>query len=98
MNSMVSLPIVAALPVAAPAMPKTADNADPIFAAIENHPKCYDEMQAVFTEHRRVHALADSQVGPSHIEVPSRVEPGTVVEATCGRDIEKAIPFKKIRG
>jgi hypothetical protein len=65
---------------------------DPIFAAIEAHRAAYATMMAVFAEHRRVHALADAKVGPFQIEVPSMVEPGETVRASCWWDIERAIP------
>ena len=37
MNTLVSLPILAAMPTTAPAMPPTAGDPDPIFAAIDAH-------------------------------------------------------------
>ena len=48
--------------------------------------------QAVLDEHKRVDALADEKVGPSHIEIPSKVEPGKTVRASCWWDIERAVP------
>jgi hypothetical protein len=49
-------------------------------------------MQAAFAEHRRAQDIADAKVGPSHIMVPSMVEPGTTIEACCWWDIEQAVP------
>ena len=49
-------------------------------------------MQAVFAEHRRAHELADAQVGPAHLDIPSIVQPGETVEACCRSDIERAVP------
>jgi hypothetical protein len=69
-----------------------APAADPIYAAIENHRQSYAAMQAVFAEHKRAHDLADAKVGPSHIMVPSMVEPGATVEAICWWDIERVVP------
>ena len=60
-----------------------APGPDPIFAAIERHRRAYASMAAVFAEHTRAHDIADAKVGPSHIMVPSMVEPGTTVEASC---------------
>lgn len=71
--------------------------ADPIYAAIEAHRQAYAAMEAIFAEHRRVHEFADAKVGPSHIMVPSMVEPGKIVEASCWWDIERAVPKRKYR-
>jgi hypothetical protein len=49
-------------------------------------------MQTIFAEHRQAHEVADAKVGPSHLDIPSMVEPGTTVEACCWWDIEKAVP------
>jgi LmbE family N-acetylglucosaminyl deacetylase len=68
---------------------------DPIYAAIANHKAAYAAMMAAFAEHRRAHALADVKVGPFPIEIPSMVEPGATVEASCWWDIERAIPRKE---
>jgi hypothetical protein len=65
---------------------------DPIFAAIEKHRQTYAAMEAVFAEYKRAHCIADATVGPSHIMVPSMVEPGATVEASCSWDIEQAVP------
>lgn len=68
---------------------------DPIYAAIAAHREVYATMQAKFAEHRRAHRLADARVGPYQIEVPSMVEPGKDVLASCWWDIEQAIPSEK---
>jgi hypothetical protein len=81
---------VAALTTASPTIAARAP--DPIFAAIAAHRKAHATMQAVFAEHRQAHELADAKVGPSHLEIPSMVEPGKTVEACCRWDIEKAVP------
>jgi hypothetical protein len=82
----------AALPLTS-AFPTTANaTSDPIFAAIEAHRKAYATMQAAFAEHRKAHEIADSQVGPAHIYVPSMVDPGGTVEASCWIDIGRAVP------
>jgi hypothetical protein len=65
---------------------------DPIYAAVEAHRKAYATMQVVFAEHRQAHELADAQVGPAHLDIPSMVEPGKTVEACCWWDIERAVP------
>jgi hypothetical protein len=52
-------------------------------------------MEARFAEHRRAHELADAKVGPSDIEILSRVERGKIVKASCWRDIEEAVPSEK---
>jgi len=82
-----ALPIVAATTSAA----LTAAD-DPIYAAIEAHRTAYATMQALFAEHRKAHELADAQVGPADLDIPSMVEPGETVEACCWSDIERAVP------
>jgi hypothetical protein len=52
-------------------------------------------MQAVFAKYRQAHDVADAKVGPSHIMVPSMVEPGATVEAGCWWDIEQAVPSEQ---
>ena len=84
---------LAALPVALPAA--AAAEPDPIFDVIEYHREVYAHMEAVFAEHRRAHEIADATVGPYEIEVPSMVEPGKTVLASCWLDIERAIPSKE---
>jgi hypothetical protein len=81
---------VAALTTASPTIAARAP--DPIFAAIEAHRKAYATMQAAFAEHRQAHELADAKVGPSHLDIPSMVEPGETVEASCWVHVERAIP------
>src|SRR5450759_3003395 len=78
----------AAIATAAPAIAGLAEP-DPIYAAIEAHRKAHATMQAIFAEHRQAHEVADAKVGPSHLDIPSMVEPGTTVEACCWWDIER---------
>jgi hypothetical protein len=104
MNSIVALPIVAALPVAAPAMaPSQApeelafveaagEPADPVCAAIEAHRKARAASCAASAEIRRLCDLADEIAGPLELDVPSMIEPGTIVKASIWLDIERAIP------
>lgn len=73
----------------------SASAVDPIFAAIEAHRNAYATMQAIFAEHRQAHDIADAKVGPSHIMVPSMVEPGATVKASCWWDIERAVPIEQ---
>lgn len=49
-------------------------------------------MQAVFAENTRAHELANAQVGPSHIDIPSMVEPGETIAAVSWSDVERAVP------
>jgi hypothetical protein len=81
----------AAIATTAPGIADVAEP-DPIYAAIEAHRKAYATMQAAFAEHRQAHELADAKVGPAHLDIPSMVEPGTTVEASCWWDIERAVP------
>jgi hypothetical protein len=76
-------------------LPAPAATPDPINAAIERHRAAYATMQAVFAEHTRAHELADAKVGPSHLDIPSMVDPGKTVEASCWWDIERAVPSKE---
>ena len=85
-----SLVAAAATPNATPEV--SSAPVDPIYAAIEAHREAYATMQAVFAEHRRAHELADAQVGPADLDIPSMVEPGETVEACCRWDIERAVP------
>jgi hypothetical protein len=68
---------------------------DPVYAAIEAHSKAYATMQAAFAEHRKAHDFADAKVGPAHLDIPSMVNPGETVEASCWWDVERAIPSKQ---
>jgi hypothetical protein len=81
----------AAIATAAPAIAGLAEP-DPIFAAIEAHRTAYATMQTAFAEHRQAHEVADAKVGPSHLDIPSMVEPGETVEASCWVHVERAIP------
>jgi hypothetical protein len=64
---------------------------DPIFAAIDAHRKAYAASATASAEIQRLHDLADQIVGRG-IEIPSMIEPGTIITATIWSDIEKAIP------
>jgi hypothetical protein len=90
------LTVAAGGAVAAMAISTTAQAAgspaDPIFAAIAAHQKAHATMQAAFAEHRQAHEVADAKVGPSHLRIPSMVEPGEIVEVDCRGDIERAVP------
>jgi hypothetical protein len=68
---------------------------DPIFAAIEVHRRANAEADAAFAESTRLHRLATEMVGPYEIEIPSMVEPGIKVVATCVSDINRAIPRER---
>ena len=89
--------IVSVGSLAAVAVPNAAPEAnsapvDPIYAAIEAHRTAYATMQAIFAEHRKANELADAQVGPDHLYIPSMVDPGSTVKASCWVDIERAVP------
>jgi hypothetical protein len=64
---------------------------DPIFEVIEAHREAAAASAAASAECRRLHDLADEIVGHS-IEIPSMIEPGTIVQASMWLDIEQAIP------
>jgi len=79
------------------AMPATAPDdgacaADPIFAAIEAHRKAAAAANVAFAESSRLYQLANEMVGPSQIEVPNMVEPGTTVKVLVYWDVEQVIP------
>jgi hypothetical protein len=88
-----TLAVAAAMPAAA--LYSAAWAVDPIFAAIEAHRKAYATMQAIFAEHRKAHKLADAKVGPAHIDIPSMVDPASIVTASSWIDIERAIPRRQ---
>ena len=90
--SIISVGSLAAVAMPISATPVSDAPIDPIYDAIEAHRKAYATMQAVFAEHRRAHELADAKVGPAHIHIPSMVDPGNTVEASCWIDIERAVP------
>ena len=90
--SIISVGSLAAVALPISATPVSDAPIDPIFAAIEAHREAYATMQAIFAEHRKAHELADAQVGPAHIDIPSMVDPGSTVEASHWVDIERAIP------
>jgi hypothetical protein len=77
---------VAAMPGAAP--DSTACAVDPIYAAIEAHRKADAVADAAFAESSRLYQLANEMVGPSQIEVPNMVEPGTTAKVLCFYDVE----------
>jgi hypothetical protein len=78
--------------LAAVAMPVSDAPIDPIYDVIEVHRKAHATMQAAFAEHRQAHEAADAKVGPAHLDIPSMVEPGEIVEVDCRGDIERAVP------
>jgi hypothetical protein len=81
---------VAAMPTAAPDSGACA--VDPIYAAIEAHRKAAAAANVAFAESSRLYQLADEMVGPSQIEVPNMVEPGTTVNVLVYWDVEQIIP------
>jgi hypothetical protein len=90
------LTIAAGGAVAALALPAAmASEADPIFAAIEAHRKADAVADAAFAESSRLYQLANEMVGPSQIEVPNMVEPGTTAEVLCFYDVEQVIPHEQ---
>jgi hypothetical protein len=79
--------------VAALALPTAkASEADPIYAAIAAHRKADAAADVAFAESSRLYQLANKMVGPSQIEVPNMVEPGTTVKVLCYWDVERVIP------
>jgi hypothetical protein len=98
MNSIVALPIVAAMPVAAPAMTPsgrpgtTGKTADPVFEAITKHRKAVRAVKAAGAKQDRFTALSTAAVGPRSIEVVNKLEPGnSIVTVETWIDIEKYI-------
>jgi hypothetical protein len=92
---LLTIAVAGAVAAAVPAAALAAASADPIYAAIGVHRQAYSAMQATFAEHKRAHDLADATVGSYQIEVPSMVEPGKTVLASCWWNIERAIPSKQ---
>jgi hypothetical protein len=84
---------VAAMPGVGPAIAACA--VDPIFAAIEAHRKADAVADVAFAESSRLYRLATKMVGPSKIEVPNMVEPGTTAEVLCFYDVEQVIPHEQ---
>jgi hypothetical protein len=82
----------AALPVAAGISTTEPATADPIFEVIETHREARAASVAAMDEIGRLMDLADKIVGPSEIDIPSMVEPGTIVKASTWLDVELAIP------
>ena len=68
--------------------------ADPIYAAIEAHRKADAAADVAFAESSRLYRLANEMVGPSKIEVPNMVEPGTTAKVLCFYDVEQVIPHE----
>jgi hypothetical protein len=68
---------------------------DPIFAVIEAHRAAQAAADAATAECRRLHDLADAIAGPVEIDVPSMIEPGATVKASCWSDLEQAIPSEQ---
>jgi hypothetical protein len=82
--------------VAALALPTAkASEADPIYAAIAAHRKADAAADVAFAESSRLYQLANKMVGPSQIEVPNMVEPGTTVKVLCYWDVERVIPHEQ---
>jgi hypothetical protein len=69
--------------------------ADPIYAAIEAHRKADAAADVAFAESSRLYRLANEMVGPSKIEVPNMVEPGTTAKVLCFYDVEQVIPHER---
>jgi hypothetical protein len=84
---------VAAMPAIAP--DRGACAVDPIYAAIEAHRKADAAADVAFAESSRLYRLATKMVGPSKIEVPNMVEPGTTAEVLCFYDVEQVIPHEQ---
>ncbi|QQN62110.1 hypothetical protein JIR23_21155 [Bradyrhizobium diazoefficiens] len=84
---------LAVLPAGLPAaVQATAAEPDPIFAVIAAHRAADAAMWAKLAISERMSNLADEKIGPSHIDIPSMVEPGATVQAGCWWDVERAIP------
>jgi hypothetical protein len=82
--------------VAALALPTAkAIEADPIYAAIEAHRQAAAAADAAFVESSRLYRLAGEMVGPSHIEIPNMVEPGTTAKVRIFWDVEQVIPHEQ---
>ena len=77
----------AAIP-AADARVNPGHTADPIYAVIEAHRKADAVADVAFAESSRLYQLACEMVGPSKIEVPNMLEPGTTAEVRCSYDVE----------
>jgi hypothetical protein len=78
--------------LAAVAMPISATPVSDVPIATEAHRKAYVTMQTAFAEHRKAHVIADAKVGPAHIHIPSMLNPGNIVEASCWVDIGRTVP------
>jgi hypothetical protein len=88
--------VAAAIPSAAVAgIPASGD---PIYAAIEAHRKADAVADAAFAESSRLYQLACEMVGPSKIEIPNMVEPGTTAKVLCFYDVEQVIPHEQYPG
>jgi hypothetical protein len=85
--------VAAAIPADARVYPGHA--ADPIFAAIEAHRKADAAADIAFAESSRLYQLANKMVGPSQIEVPNMVEPGTTAKVWIFWDVEQVIPHEQ---
>jgi hypothetical protein len=77
------------------AIPPASAADDPIFAAIEAHRKADAAANAAFAESCRLYRLAVEMVGPSQIEVPNMVKPGTTAKVRCNWDVERVIPHEQ---
>jgi hypothetical protein len=74
---------------------KAAPALDPIYAAIEAHRRADAAADGAFAESSRLYRLANEMVGPSRIEVPNMVEPGTTAKVLCFYDVEQVIPHEQ---
>jgi hypothetical protein len=83
---------VAAMPAAETGIPVSID---PIYAAIEAHRKADAVADVAFAESSRLYQLACEMVGPSKIEIPNMVEPGTTAKVMCFYDVEQVIPHEQ---
>ena len=84
-----ALPAAAALPMEVAAIPAEQD---PVFAAIRCHKAALRASKAATAEFKRLVAVADAAVGPSSVQMPNLIEPGSSpVTVSCWIDIEKYI-------
>jgi hypothetical protein len=97
MNTIVALPIAAAVSTAAPGMPSE----DPVFVAIQKHKDAMRVLGRANAEQEQLFALADETVGPSRIRVLDMREPSQppgwhpYVDVDCWVDIERYVSHEK---
>jgi hypothetical protein len=91
MNTVVALPIVAASPTTAPAMP----GEDPVFAAIQRHRDAFRATKESSIERDRLRAVVEQEFGPQGISVldmrKSKDDFHPYVHVDCWMDIEKYV-------